>query len=259
MPGLGKALHCLLIFSMAIVLAPANSSAEEQVIAVATPVGDEIGDHIADPKVSGTGLVGLRLGGDEAAAFNSDDVSLAFAAGLETDPEHSHICVFAVSRDGRYTNSTFYAVANRPPDASALKLQPFASEKYEVELRSYKQGDIAVKAYLAADESCAWKNELHLPEVGLGEGVRNRLVAFINTGGAFARASLTPVGAAVLGASLPCIPVGEGLAHIAYDQTCNLPVGPGSPYVEGKLRIEVDDGLVSRQIEYDLLMPSAGE
>ncbi|GLQ53808.1 hypothetical protein [Devosia nitrariae] len=187
--------------------------------------------------VSGSALVGLRLG-DAQGQVVPDDIVLLRPSGGGT------ICVHAMTQDGRFSASNPYVV---PEDASPgryLQLEPITRE-HRVRLASYPADQFAVRAFVPVGEGCSPAGATHVPAVATG-GDLKVLYVFVNSKTQSVRASLGQE------APVDCEPAGTS-AFIAYDQKCRITFEAKGTAV---LDLELDDGFGSEHYQYSVVLPA---
>lgn len=197
----------------------------------------------ANANVSGSKLVGLRIGPSPIAATGPFFVSLPRPA-----PE---LCVQAITQDGRYLATNPFRVPDGA-EAPTLRIASL-SRQYQAELSAYAPEDIAVRTFVDGGAACNPGEALNIPYAASPVG-GDALEVLVNTRSFGTRARLEAEGALI--AETKCETVSQG-TRIAYDKICRLTLPAGETRT-GELTLLINDGFSDQAYRYNVLIPRVG-
>jgi len=177
------------------------------------------------------------------------------------DPRSSDgiICVRSISRDGRYSANIAYTIGLGQRSGGPLPLNPL-TKRYDDVLTSYPEEQIAIRAFLAVDQTCSPAGALNLPILTGAEQGSDKLVVDVNGKSQAARTELFELSdsgdEAKALASAVCDRAGSG-ALISFDLVCTLRL-PKMANQRVRLELDLDDGFDVTSYTFDLLL-AAGD
>jgi len=239
-------LRLLLLAVVLLAAGPAAAQADIVDASLAGKINESYDNSVA---VSGSPLVGLRLGGVQAASGNSVIVAGPPAAD-------NGVCLRVTTRDGRFSAANFYAPA-AGVSGELIRVAPLAQE-YEPQLSRYPADEVAFRAFASASGNCSPGGAVNLPIFDGDPAEPRQLVVFANGKSQAATASLyeteaseAPAGLAPV-ATAGCTPAGGSM--IAFDLVCKLQLPPG---FNGRalLSVEFSDGFSTDRYDYRTLVP----
>lgn len=195
--------------------------------------------------VSGSPLVGLRLGTPDVASGN-----VALIAGLAAFD--GSLCLRVTSKDGRFHAANAYSLAPAPADA-LVRVTPLA-RKFAEALEGYGPTQVAIRAFASETAACMPAKAVNLPVLDGPRSPGSDLVVFANGKSQPAElALLTAAPEPVVEA--PCDPAGDG-ANIAYDLVCRVSL-PDDLAGRATLRLRFSDGFgTPDDYTFDLNLPA---
>lgn len=176
-------------------------------------VGNEYFEtYVANPKVSGKLLVGLRWA-DGGGEFSP----AALRIGVSDALSGKRVCVSVKSRDGRYSSTNLYqmaAVREARPSPATFEMR----SKFRDTLAQYRLDDMAVLVRMVED-CFSGEDGVYVPAAGAGGRV---LSAAINADPALIKLKLSRAGGEV-GHFLDC-KAAESKTNIAFTTLCRWEV-----------------------------------
>ncbi|MDY0259929.1 MAG: hypothetical protein RBR41_09730 [Desulfovibrio sp.] len=194
--------------------------------------------------VSGNIIAGLRFG-DGAKKISANGTFLA-------PPQGRDVCVRVVTRDGRFSASNIYRLANdeqlsQANAAGRVHLSPI-THSYAEKLVNYVVDDLAVSAFMASEGGCAAGKTPYVPQI-VSQGTEKVFTVLVNSGGRSCRLTLQPNRK-----SVQCARFSNG-ARIAYDQECVMDVSHLTPGINNFVLV-LDDGFNEERSSFQVIVPS---
>jgi hypothetical protein len=235
--------------ALALLLLATGQASAQPAIIEATPPGEFNESYDDSAPVSGSPLVGLRLGGEPALSGNNVVVAGPPAIG-------DGVCLRVTTRDGRFSAANFYELP-KGSGGVLVRVTPL-SKDHTRELGSYPADEVAFRAFASATPECSPGGAVNLPLYDGAPAANPQLVVFANGKSQPATASLydtdefeAPAGLGPF-ATVDCTPAGGTM--IAYDLICAVPL-PAGFSGHALLAVEFSDGFTTDRYAYRTFVP----
>ena len=224
--------------------------------AVAVIVGDP--KHINEnydpiPDVSGTPLVGIRLG-EKEGNIDVNQIEILIPP-LETTEKY--VCITNVTKDGRYSSENLYIIKSSKNDEKTARVQPFSG--YKAELERYSSQDLAVQVFYSDTNACSAQNAVYLPQTVSNGSKIDTLFLMVNSRARITEASLSfredneQLEDSKQSIGGTCKTVCNN-ACLAFDKVCSFQSLKFPNAIIAKLTLKFDDGFDEDIHSYDLLL-----
>ncbi|GAB7080502.1 hypothetical protein [Megalodesulfovibrio paquesii] len=234
---LSRLLVAVLAFCM--VAASGNSATAQPVAEIVADPGSFKENFDSAVPVSGSVIVGVRLGEAEGNVAVQDTQLVL--------PTATDVCVRVVTRDGRYSANNVYRLPAPVAGANRVRLSPVTLH-YAQALSDYKKDDLAICAFAAHNGSCAPAQVAYLPHLADPRQPGQHLNILINSGARYSAVLVRKKQQQVR-----CQAISQG-SKIAYDQKCQIPLeylseGPN------ELTLTMDDGFDEEAVRFQVMLP----
>lgn len=169
--------------------------------------------YLANPKVSGNNLVGLRWAGQDGK-FKPDDVRVRVSDRRSIGP----VCVAISTKDGRYSAENMYDLGAGGTDTPGFK----SNTRFSSELAAYTADQVSVEVHKDACDSAQIGTLIPAYLGASGPSANAPLLAFVNADPARVEIAILDGGKQTPGT---CEAAGTGV-QIAYSAQCTIAVPP---------------------------------